>query len=123
MSGEAFVDRLTTAPAISPAGAVDGSVVRLVTVPPSMYQTVRWPVPVSWKRISDFPSPLKSPHPAMTSVAGDGRVMETLAAPVRLTPFRYQMAICAVAPLRNRRSECPSPLKSPTPTTFHPADG
>src|SRR5215470_15201098 len=66
------------------------------------------------QRMSDFPSPLKSPTPAMTqsAVAPPGE-------PVPLTdkPFRNQMDTDPELVLRHRMSDFPSPLKSPMPAT------
>src|SRR6266853_1726969 len=80
---------------------------------PFMSQIVFSPV-ARWRhRMSDLPSPLKSPTPAMLQLGSD--TVANIAALAIAAPFMSQITFSPVARLRHRISDLPSPLKSPTP--------
>src|SRR5438552_17698097 len=85
-------------------------------VAPFMSQIELSPVAPLRHRMSDLPSPSKSPVPAMLQLrsvtAADGALLEIAA------PFMRQIAFRPVVQLRHRMSALPSPLKSP-PTETH----
>src|SRR5882672_3732177 len=80
---------------------------------PFMSQITFSPVAPLRHRMSDLPSPSKSPTPVMLQ-------LRSLTAPTTcrlkiVAPFMNQIEILPVAPLRHRMSDLPSPSKSPTP--------
>src|SRR6266850_2562225 len=80
---------------------------------PFMSQITFSPVALLCHRMSDLPSPSKSPTPTMLQ-------LRSLTAPKTcrlkiVAPFMNQIEILPVAPLRHRMSDLPSPSKSPTP--------
>src|SRR5262252_5237060 len=89
---------------------------------PSSSHSARVPVAVSNQSTSANPSPLKSPTPR-TCHRGEHpkpHVRERLAAAMTLPwPSSSHSARVPVLALNQSTSACPSPLKSPTPTTCH----
>src|SRR6266850_1010000 len=93
------------------------TVAKLVAPPeivvPFMSQIEFEPVTLLCHRMSDLPSPSKSPIPTMLQ-------LRSVTAPKTgwlkiVAPFMNQIEISPVAPLRHRMSDLPSPSKSPTP--------
>src|SRR5215471_6153619 len=85
-----------------------------VTLVPFMNQIATLPLVVSRHRMSDLPSPLKSPDPATL------KLVATFPTPAvsgfkTVVPFISQIAMLPVLS-RHRTSLLPSPLKSPVPT-------
>src|SRR2546421_10242 len=78
---------------------------------PVINQTAMLPSLKPRHRMSDLPSPLKSPTPAMNQSAG---TLLTTLVPERAMPFMNQIATVPSA-ARHRMSDLPSPLKSPMP--------
>ena len=75
-----------------------------------MSQMVFSPVERLRHRMSDFPSPLKSPSPAMPQL---GSTTVANVAPLDIAaPFMSQIVFAPVVLLRHRMSALPSPLKS-----------
>src|SRR5579871_4650955 len=77
-------------------------------------------------RMSDLPSPLKSPTPATLQlasgfIAAPPDVASALA--LIVVPFMVQSVTSPVVVLRHSTSRLPSPLKSPIPATVHEAFG
>src|SRR5262249_48986208 len=80
---------------------------------------------LSRHRMSALPSALKSPTPAMLHVApGRGAEPPTVTSSLatRVEPFNSHTATSPAA-LRHRRSDLPSPSKSPMPATLHDGSG
>src|SRR6267154_1562961 len=77
---------------------------------PFMSQIAFSPVALLRHRMSDLPSPSKSPTPAMLQLRSAS--VEKSPPPVCVVPFMSQMAFSPVAWLRHRMSDLPSPLKS-----------
>src|SRR5882762_3715853 len=75
--------------------------------------------------MSDLPSALKSPTPAMLQLGSV--IVANTAPPESVVPFMSQIAFSPVARLRHRMSHLPSPSKSPTPAILqlrsNPATG
>jgi len=69
-------------------------------------------------RMSDLPSPLKSPVPAMLHPAPP---VPAEPPPIWLVPFISQIHAPPVLAFPHNMSDLPSPLKSPVPAIFHPA--
>ena len=89
------------------------------TVAPFMNQIRRWPVLVFCQRMSGFPSPLKSPVPAICQSV---ETMPRFAVPLWVAPFApviNQTFRWPVTVFCQTRSGFPSPLKSPTPAICH----
>src|ERR1700731_4845550 len=88
------------------------SVAAVVTLVPFISQTSGVPSEF-WNRMSDLPSPLKSPVAATCQVEpGPASVVID----VTETPFMVQISTAPVLVFWNRRSGLPSPLKSPVAT-------
>src|SRR5690349_8802918 len=86
------------------------------TVAPFMCQIALSPVALLCHRMSDLPSPSKSPTPAMLQLRSVAVFVAGL--PDTAAPFMSQIVFCPVAPLCHRMSALPSPSKSPTPATL-----
>src|SRR5438552_5800972 len=87
----------------------------LTTVPPFISHMATLPLVGFRHRMSDLPSPLKSPTPS--TIQGD-----MLPKPTLLTtapPFISHRATLPLVGFRHRMSDLPSPLKSPTAATTH----
>src|SRR5258708_7285092 len=87
--------------------------VRPEIVGPYMRQFEFEPVALLCHRMSDLPSPSKSPTPVMLQ-------LRSVTAPKTgwlkiVAPFMNQIEISPVTPLRHRMSDLPSPSKSPLP--------
>src|SRR5258705_232211 len=71
--------------------------------------------------MSDLPSPLKSPTPAMLQLRSVTAAMD---APLEIAaPFMNQIVFSPVARLRHRISDLPFPLKSPFPAMLQFGSG
>jgi hypothetical protein len=86
-----------------------------IGVVPFISQIAACPLVVFWKRMSEKPSPLKSPVPIAFQFAPGLRLRVVWA--IGVVPFISQIATCPFV-FCNRMSESPSPLKSPVPTAF-----
>src|SRR2546430_14579745 len=82
-------------------------------VAPFMSQIEFSPVARLRHRMSDLPSPSKSPTPAMLQLRSASVGMTP--PPAMVVPFNSQIAFSPVVPLRHRMSDLPSPSNSPTP--------
>src|SRR6266496_1427105 len=80
-----------------------------------MSQTARMPA-VFCQRMSDLPSPLKSPEPAMLH---DVATNPKFTVDVRVVPFMSQITRWPVELFCQRMSDLPSPLKSLEPAMLH----
>src|SRR6267378_2987212 len=69
-----------------------------------------WPVALLCHTMSDLPSALKSPTPAMLQLGSV--IVANTAPPESVVPFMSQIAFSPVALLRHRMSDLRSPLKS-----------
>jgi hypothetical protein len=88
---------------------------------PTVSQTETWPVLVFCHRMSESPSPLKSPVPIAFQL-GPGLGL-TAPTPVRVVPFISQIEALPMLVFCHRMSEV-SPLKNaPVPTTFQLGPG
>src|ERR1700722_9913524 len=95
------------------------SVACVVTLVPFISQTSGVP-PEVWNRMSDLPSPLKSPVAATLQVE---RGPPSVVIDVTETPCMVQISAAPVLVFWNRRSGLPSPLKSPVATADQDAPG
>src|SRR5258707_11673031 len=77
---------------------------------PLLTQTILPPVELLRHRMSDLPSPLKSPTPAMLQF-GSATVANVTLLEIA-APFISQITFSPVVLLRHRISDLPSPLKS-----------
>src|SRR5207253_9437786 len=82
-------------------------------VAPFMSQIVFPPVAPLRHRMSDLPSPSKSPTPAMLQLRSV--TVANIAALEIAVPLMSQIVFSPVERLRHRMSDFPSPLKSPSP--------
>ena len=87
---------------------------------PFISQIETWPLLAFCHRMSEWPSPLKSPVP--TAVQPGPGLGLTAPPPITLVPFISQIAACPLA-FCNRMSASPSALKSPVPTAFQLGPG
>src|SRR5258708_5242201 len=90
-------------------------VARPEIVVPFMSQIEFEPVALLCHKMSDLPSPSKSPTPAMLQLRS---VTAPKTGALRIVaPFMNQIDISPVAPRRHRTSDLPAPANSPLPPT------
>src|SRR6266849_6454809 len=105
-----FSDQRSVTDQTLPGPALMAALLNIVT--PFMSQIAFSPVVPLCHRMSDLPSPSKSPTPAILQLMSSpptGELTESV------VPFMNQIAFSPVAPLCHRMSDLPSPSKSPTP--------